>query len=882
MRIWQRHLHLWRNLFRRARVERELDEELRAYVELLTAEKVREGVGAAAARRAALLEVGGVEQVKEQVREVRAGAMLETFLRDARYAVRVLAKRPGFVAVAVITLALGIGANTAIFSVVNAVLIRPLPYEGSHELVQIWGTLPQLDIAPMSPANFLEWREQNRGFERIAAYTGQNFNLSGVDEPERIRAARVSADLFELLRARPALGRAFMPEEDQHGSHRVVILSHALWQRRFGGNPGIVGQTLTLNDQSYAVVGVMPPNFSFPRTTTEMWTPIAFSPAERATRDTNYISVIARLKPGVTLEQARSEMEALARRQSEQYPQTNTGVGVKVVSYKEQVVGDARLSLLLSLGAVGFILLIACANVANLMLGRAAARRKEMTIRAALGASRRRVIQQLLTESVLLALAGGALGLLLALWGIDLLATLQPADIPRLAELRVDRVVLLFASALSLLTGVAFGLAPALQVSKLDLNDALKEGGKGAGEAGGRHRLRSFLIVSEIALSLVLLIGAGLMIKSFWRLMQVDPGFNPENALTAVVSLPVAKYAETERQIAFFQQAVERVGNLPGVEAAGVTTDIPLFGGSSTGFDVGGRPPYPPGQRPMVEFRSVSPGYFRAMGIPLLRGRAFTEQDRADAPGVVIVNETLARRYFPGEDPVGKRLGLSAPTDWREIVGVARDARNFGLDEEVRPEAYMPYTQSTPGYLSGSVSAMILVARTASDPQGLGASVKREVQALDSAQPVYNVKTMEQYMADSTARRRFNMLLLAIFAGVALVLAVVGLYGVMSYTVLQRTHEIGIRMALGARRGDVLRMIVGQGLILALVGAALGLAAAFALTRVIRGMLYGVGSTDPATFIAVTALLLIVSLLSCLIPARRATKVDPLIALRYE
>jgi putative ABC transport system permease protein len=882
VRLRQYPLRLWRNMFRRARVERELDEELHAYVELLTAEKIRGGMDAAAARRAALLEVEGVEQVKERVREVRAGAMLETILQDLRYGLRVLAKNPGFTFVAVLTLALGIGANTAIFSVVNAVLLRPLPYEGSHELVQLWGTLPQLDTAPVSPANFLDWRERNRSFVRIAAYTGQNFNLSGVQEPERIRAARVSADLVELLGARPALGRAFLAEEDQHGSHRVVILSHALWQRRFGGNPGIVGQTLTLNDESYVVVGVMPPDFAFPRAATEMWTPIAFSPAERAMRDTNYLSVIARLKPGVTLEQARSEMGVLARGLSEQYPDTNTEVGVKVISYKEQVVGNARPVLLSLLGTVGFVLLIACANVASLLLGRAAARRKEITMRAALGASRRRIVQQLLTESVLLALAGGVLGLLLARWGLDLLAALQPANIPRLAELSIDRRVLLFASALSLLTGVAFGLAPALQASKLDLNDALKEGGKGAGEASGRQRLRSILIVSEIALSLVLLIGAGLMIKSFWRLMQVDPGFNPVNALTAVVSLPVAKYAETERQVAFFQQAVERVGSLPGVEAAGVTTDIPLFGGSSTGFDVEGRPPSPPGQRPMVEYRSVSPGYFRAMGIPLLRGRAFTEQDRADAPGVVIINETLARLYFPGEDPLGKRLGFSTPTDWRDIVGVARDTRNYGLDEEVKPEAYMPYTQSAPGYLSGSVSAMVLVVRTASDPQGAFAAVKREVQALDSSQPVYNVKTMEQYLAESVAQRRFNMLLLAIFAGVSLLLAAVGIYGVMSFTTRQRTHEIGIRLALGATPRHVLGLVIRQGMWLALIGIGLGLLAAFALTRVMQGLLFGVSATDPFTYASISLLLGGVALLACYVPARRATKVDPLMALRYE
>jgi predicted permease len=876
--LWRRCLHY----LRRDRFDRELEEEVRFHLEMKAEEYVAAGMTPEEALRAARRRFGNETRMREMSRETWGFAMLDTLLQDVRFGARVLAKHKGFTAVAVLTLALGVGANTAIFSVVNAVLLRPLPYENSHELVQIWGTQPQLDTAPMSPANFLEWREQNRVFERIAAYNGQNFNLSGVDEPERIRAMRVSADLFELLRVRPTLGRAFLPEEDQYGDHRVVILSHALWQRRFGANPEIIGKALTLNDQSYVVVGVMPPDFSFPWTTTEMWTPIAFSPEERGTRDTNYISVIARLRPGVTLEQARSGMEALARRQQEQYPESNTGVGVKVISYKEQVVGDTRPILLLLLGAVGFVLLIACANVANLLLARAAGRRKEMALRLALGASRLRVIRQLLTESVLLALAGGGSGLLLALWGLNVLTALQPGNIPRLAELSIDRGALLFTLAVSLLTGIAFGLAPALQASKPDLNDALKEGGKGTNEASGRQRVRGLLVVSEIALSLVLLIGAGLMIKSFWRLIQVDPGFNPENTLTMVVSLPTSSYADTGRQVAFFQQAVERVGNLPGVEAAGVTTDIPLFGGSSTGFDVGGRPPHAPGQRPMVEFRSVSPGYFRAMGIPLLRGRAFTEQDVGDAPGVVIINETLARRHFPGEDPVGKRLGFSGPTDWREIVGVARDTRNYGLDEEVKPEAYMPYTQSAPGYLAGSISGMILVARTASDPQSTVAAIKGEVRALDGNQPVYNIKTMEQYLAESIAQRRFNMLLLAVFAGVAVLLAAVGLYGVMSYMVSQRTHEIGLRMALGAQARDILVMAVRQGLVLIIIGIGVGLAGALALTRVMSGLLYGVGTTDPATFAAIVLLLAFVSLIACYIPARRATRIDPLIALRYD
>lgn len=808
---------------------------------------------------------------------------MNSLWQDIRFAARMLWKNKGVTVIAIITLALGIGANTAIFSVVNAALLRPLPFENPNELVQIWGTQPQLDTAPMSPANFLDWRNQNRVFERIVAYTSRSFNLSGSGEPERIRATRVTDGLFELLGARPALGRAFLREEDQPGGNKVVILSHALWQRRFNANPEIVGQTLMLSDQAYMVVGVMPPSFAFPNARMEMWTPMAFSPAEQATRDTNFLSVIARLRRGVSLEQARSNMETLARAQQEQYPASNAGIGVKLVSLNDQIIGDARPVLYLLLGAVGFVLLIACANVANLLLARAASRRKEMAVRAALGASRWRVVRQLLTESVVLALLGGGLGLLLAFWMLDLLVALQPTNIPRLTEVGIDRGALFFTLAISLLTGVVFGLAPSLQASNPDLSEALKEGGRSATAGAGRQRMRSALVVVEVALSLALLIGAGLMIKSFVRLLQVDPGFSPENVLTMELALPIARYADAPQQTAFFQQTLERVGNLPGVESASVTTDIPLYGGNSTSFSVEGRPPPASGQRPLTEYRSVSHDYFRAMGISLLKGRAFTERDATGATGVVIINETLARRFFPDEDPVGRRIGLSGPPDWREIVGVVRDARNYGLDEEVRPEAFIPYLQNTPGYLAGAASSMNLVVRTASsDPLSMTAAVKAQVHAIDRDQPVYNVKTMEQYLADSLARRRFNMMLLTVFAGVALLLAAIGIYGVMNHSVTQRTHEVGIRIALGAGRGDVLRMIVGQGMILTLLGVALGLAASFALTRLLAGLLYGVSATDPLTFVAIPLVLSAVALAATYIPARRATKIDPMVALRYE
>jgi len=804
------------------------------------------------------------------------------FLNDVRYSIRMMLKNRGVTFIAVFALALGIGANTSIFSVVNAVLLRPLPYEKPEQLVQIWGTQPQLDKAPTSPASFLDWRAQNKVFEGMAAYTSRSFNLTGGDAPERIISSRVSSDLFQLLGVRPALGRSFLVEEDQPGSNQVVVISHGLWRRRFGADPNIAGKTIALNDQKFTVVGVMPSGFSFPGARTELWTPIAFSHAERKTRDTNFISVVARLKPGVTLAGAQAEMDGIARQQRQQYPEQYEGIGVKLISLNEQIVGNVQQVLFVLLGVVGFVLLIACANVANLLLARAAARQKEIAIRNALGASRMRVVRQLLTESLLLALLGGAFGFLLAWWGLDLLVALKPANIPRLTQIGIDRWVFAFTFLLSLLTGLIFGLIPAWQTSNANVNDTLKESGRSATGGGNRQRVRNLLVVSEVALSLVLLVGAGLMIKSFVRLLEVDPGFDPDNVLTMSLALPVSKYAGGEQQAAFFQQTLERIKSLPGVQFAGVTTDLPLYGGSSTGFEVEGRAPSAPGGKPLTDYHSISPDYFRALGIRLVKGRQFTERDTKDAPGVVVINETLAKQFFGAEDPIGRRLGLSGPTDWREIVGVVDDVRNYGLDADVKPEAYMPYLQNAPGYLAGTSSGMSLVVRAASDPSGLTAAIRSSVQAVDKDQPVYNIQTMEQFLAESIAQRRFNVLLLSVFAALALILAAVGIYGVMSYSVTQRTHEIGIRMALGAQGRDVLRLVVGQGLVLCLIGVGVGLLAAFVLTRFLASLLYGVSAIDFATYTAVSLLITVVAFLASYIPARRAARIDPMIALRYE
>jgi putative ABC transport system permease protein len=802
---------------------------------------------------------------------------MQTLWQDLRYGARMLFKNRGFTLIAVVTLALGIGANTAIFSVVNAVLLQPLPFKEPDRLVMVRETcLPKFPEFSVSPGNFLDWKRQNTVFERLVAIRGASFNLIGAGDPEQVRALHVTDGFFAMLGGRPQLGRDFLPEEDKAGRANVVMLSHGFWQRRFAGDPKILNQNITLSGQSYTVIGVMPETFRFGEN--DLWAPMAFTAQESQNHGGHYISAIGQLKPGVTVDQARAEMIAIAGRLAAQYPEANTGWSVKLMPLLEYIVRSVKPALLVLLGAVAFVLLIACANVANLLLSRAAGRQKEIAIRAALGAGRARIIRQLMTESVLLSVVGGAAGLAMAKWGMDLLLKLAPQNLPRMSGVSLDGRALAFTAAITLLTGVIFGLIPALQASKPNLNETMKDAGRGSTEGGRRQLVRSALVVLEVASALALLVGAGLLIKSFWRLQSVDPGFNPDNALTVSVSLPRSKFPEENQRVAFFQQLLEKVGALPGARAVGATNPLPLVGDTVLGFVIQGRPPLPAGAGPSTNFYAVSADYFKAMGIPLRRGRLFTERDAKDAPHVAIINETMAKKIFPDEDPIGKRItfdGGDSNPDWYEIVGIVGDVKQYGLDQATTLQTYEPYTQQTS-------SSMTLVARTTGDPSNLTAAIRNAVLQIDKEQPIANIRTLDQILSTSIAQQRFSMLLLGVFAAVAMLLAAVGIYGVLSYSVTQRTHEVGIRMALGAGRRDVLRLVIGHGMLLTLIGVAAGLVAAFALTRLMSTLLFGVSPTDLATFGLIALLLVTVALLACWIPARRATKVDPMVALRNE
>ncbi|HEX8140370.1 MAG TPA: ABC transporter permease [Pyrinomonadaceae bacterium] len=808
---------------------------------------------------------------------------MNSLWQDLRYGLRMLWKKPGFTVVAIVALALGIGANTAIFSVIYTVLLSPLPFKNSERLVWIWETNPVAGIKkePASLPNFTDWKTQSQSFEGVAAFIRSSLTLTSDGEPERIPCAYTSANFFSVLGVEPALGRSFTEEENTPGKHRVVVLSHSLWQRRFSANPGIVGQSITLAGNPYTVVGVLPAGFKNPTPEqskpAELWTPLAYD-FERMARRSDFLNVVARLKQGVTPAQAQAEMNTITSRLAQQYPDSNTGWSTIVLPLHERMIGDVRTPLWLLMGVVGFLLLIACANVANLLLARSTSRQQEIAIRRALGADRLRLVRQFLTESVLLSVTGGLLGSLVAMWGVDILVALSPGNIPRLDEVGLNWKVLAFTLAVSFATGVVFGLLPALHATSPNLTETLKEGGRSSTEGIRGGRLRNSLVVAEIAIALVLLVGAGLMIRSFARLQAVDPGFRPERILTMDLSLPSAKYKEDAQVSAFFDQLSSRISAVPGVESVGAVSALPLSGGGDIiTFLVEGRPEQPPGQSEDAEYRIVTPGYFATMGVPVVRGEGFTERHTREAPAVMVINETFARRYFPGEDPIGKRLNIGNPerSPWRMIVGVVKDVRHEGLDTEPYPQMYTPLAQV-------QRRAMTLVARTSGAPLSLVPNVRHELTSLDKDQPLYNVQTMEQVLAHSISRQRFQMLLIAIFASVGLVLASVGIYGVISYSVTQRTHEIGIRMALGAQARDVLKMILGQGMILTLVGVGVGVAVALLLTRVMASLLFGVSATDPLTFIAVSVLLAFVALLACLIPARRAMKVDPMEALRYE
>ena len=799
-------------------------------------------------------------------------------LNDLRYALRQLIKAPSFTAVAILTLALGIGACTAIFSVVNAVLLRPLNYPEPDRIVSIRETnLPQFPVFSVSPPNYLDWEKQTKSYEYLAAYTGGDLNLTGDGEPQQLSGLKATAHYFDVYGVKPILGRMWLPEEDAQGKDHVVVLSYHFWQRVFGGAADVVGRSIQLNGEPYTVVGIAQVGFGL-TSKVEAWTPLAFKPEETANnaRGDHYINVVGRLRPGVTVAQARAELELLATQLAKQYPDSNKGWGIFLMLSQDYIVRDVKPVLYTLLGAVGCVLLIACANLANLLLARASARSREISIRAALGASRARLVRQLLTESVVLAVGGGVAGVILARWGLDALLALAPSSLPRISEIHLDSGVLIFSLALSIITGLVFGIAPAWLAARADVNEALKQGTRGSTEGGARGRLRSALVVLEVTFALMLLGGAGLLARSFMQLAHVDPGFTPENATLLQLSLPQKKYAMPEQQTAFADALLERVKVLPGVQWAGITHSMPLLGGYVLTFSIEGRPPIAPSDQPSASYYAVTPDYFRAMGIRLIRGRTFTPRDDAKAPRVAIINEAFARQFFPNEDPIGKRIDIDlGPDAWREIVGIVGDIKQNGPDQATSAQSYEPFAQKP-------FNSIDLVIRTKGAPAALLGALRPAVYAVDKDQPIGVIRPLEEIMADSIARQRFAMTLLSVFSGVALVIAAVGIYGVMAYNVVQRTGEFGIRMALGAQQRDVLRLVLMQGGKLIGLGLVIGLAATLAVSRAMGSMLFNTSAYDPLTLAAITVLLAAVALVACFFPANRATKVNPIEALRAE
>jgi putative ABC transport system permease protein len=883
----------FQNIFGRKRVEQELDEELRSYLALVAAEKVRGGMASEAALRQARQDLGGIEQVKESVRDIRIGAFIETLLQDLRYAFRTLARNPAFSSVVILTLALGIGSNTTIFTVVNGVLLKPLPYPEPDRLLMLWEMqLSNGNLGNVAPANFYDWRAQSRSFEKMAAIDPYpDFILSGDGEPQRLAGAAVSSGFFAMLGVRMALGRDFLAEEDRPGHNQAIVLSDSAWRRYFGARPDVVGRPVTLNNAGYTVVGVLPRDFSFvskpsdfqSRNRFDLWTPLALpSPPEPWQRGTHPLCVFARLKRGVPLPQAQAGLNLIAANLRRLYPADDKESGITAVPLGQHVVSNVRTALFTLLAAVGMVLLIACANIANLLLTRAGTRRKEIALRVALGAGRNRIAQQLLTESMVLAIFGGLLGVALTLVGVPALVRHLPSDLPRTAEITIDGRVLAFTSLVSLLTGIVFGLVPLFQFRRDSANDSLKQSGRAV--ASGQSRMRSALIVAQVAIALVLLTGAGLLTKSFWMLLQVSPGFQTEHVLTARLSLPpqytngnVFGMGRHRRISAFQRELLQRVSVIPGVRSAAFTAYLPLGGtDNSWSFDIEGRPPKPPGLYDLTNYRPVSAGYFETIGIPILRGRAFAARDNEDNALVVVISQSMSRAFWSRQDPVGQRVRFG-DTQWRTVVGMAGDVHHAGLGAKPEPEMYVPY-----GQVPNVEARPTIVLRTLTEPGTLTTAVRKAVSEVDANVPMDQIETMRQIVSSSVAQPRFRTALVLMFALLALFVASIGLYGVMSYLVGQRVREFGIRMAVGASRGAVLRLVLGHAAKLVAFGIAVGLVGAVLLARLIGSLLYGVAPFDAGTLAGVSILLALVALSASYIPARRAAQADLMDSLRNE
>jgi len=890
-------VNFWRRWFRLGDRERELSEEMHHHFEKQVAANLAEGLTPDEARRQAALRFGGVEGVKEDCREQRSGFWLEALWADTRFALRMLRKNPGFTAVAVLTLALGIGATTAVFGVVNAILLKPLPYPNPDKIVMLWWKAPissaqfDADRFPWGKRDFLHFSQSSKAFQSLGAFKSDFFNFAGSGEPVRLDGLRASAGFFSALGVAPSLGRTFTPEEDQPGREFEVILSDQLWRDRFGADPGILGRPITLGGASYTVVGVMPRGFAFPRAEEmpavlsfppriQLWVPLDIPAAPRGPQD---LAVIGRLNPGVTREQAAAELRIYGDRMEKDFPGSGAWYNPNVVPLARQVVGDTRRPLLLTLAAVGIVLLIASSNVASLLLTRSLGRKREFTLRSALGAGRRRLIRQLLTESLLLAAIGGVAGIALAEISLYVLKILGPANVPRLRDVSLEPRVFFFAIAITLVAGILFGLAPALASSRENLVESLKESGQRSGGGAAHSKLRNALLVSEVALALVLVISAVLLVRTFHRMLEADAGFNPARVLTFQLSLPNAKYKDTDRMAELYQKALRALQSLPGVQAAGLVSEVPMGGSTdSSVIRVPDRPRANDKDHPYANYSFASPGYFSAIGTPLLRGRDFLETDTAGSMLVTIINSAMAQKYWPGQDPIGRQVGVQ-DTRWatRTVVGIVADIKHNSLREDPVPEMYVPYTQNEIK-IWPSMQTMQVALRTKADPAALTASVREALRSVDADLPVANVETLAALVNDSMAQPRFSLFLVGSFGGLALALAMIGMYGVISYSVQQRTQEIGIRMALGASRGTVLRMVLGLGAQLASLGIAIGLLASWMVTRTMESFLYQVRATDPLTFAAVSIALMCVALAACYIPARRAMSVDPNIALRYE